>query len=221
MKVLLFGAGGHAQVIADVLRAQERAGEDINFAGYVDDGAGFGDVRGVDVLGTIADWPAAEHDAVIVAIGDNVTRRGLFMLAECNGARFAIAKHPSSVVAPDARLGAGTMICAGAVVNTRAVIGTNAIINTVASVDHHCRIEDHVHIAPGVRLGGGVEVREGAFVGIGAIVLPGRTIGAWATVGAGAVVVRDVPAGATVVGVPAGLIHSGQLAAEADRVIDS
>jgi UDP-2-acetamido-3-amino-2,3-dideoxy-glucuronate N-acetyltransferase len=46
-------------------------------------------------------------------------------------------------------------------------------------------------------------VARGAAIGSGAVILPGLTIGAGATVGAGAVVVRDVPDGATVVGVPA------------------
>ena len=46
-------------------------------------------------------------------------------------------------------------------------------------------------------------VGDGAMVGLGARVLPGVTIGAGATVGAGAVVIRDVEAGSTVVGVPA------------------
>jgi UDP-2-acetamido-3-amino-2,3-dideoxy-glucuronate N-acetyltransferase len=45
-------------------------------------------------------------------------------------------------------------------------------------------------------------VGRGAAIGSGAVVLPGLTIGPRATIGAGAVVVRDVPAGATVVGVP-------------------
>ena len=204
MNVLLLGAGGHGQVVADVIRAQEAAGENIRFLGYCDDRAetlraGLGQ----EMLGTLAESGNIQHDALIVTIGDNSVRSRIFELENARGARIAIAKHPSAIVAPDARVHEGSMICAGAVINTQAVIGANSIINTAASVDHHCRVGDHVHVAPGVRLGGNVEVGEGALVGIGAVVLPGKKIGAWAIVGAGAVVIEDVAPGATVVGVPA------------------
>ncbi|MBM9593913.1 sugar O-acetyltransferase [Roseitranquillus sediminis] len=55
------------------------------------------------------------------------------------------------------------------------------------------------------RLEFGRPVRIGAnvWVGGGALFMPGVTVGDDATVGAGAVVTRDVPAGATVVGNPA------------------
>ena len=46
-------------------------------------------------------------------------------------------------------------------------------------------------------------VEDGASLGSGAVILGGVRIGAGALVGAGAVVTRDVPAGATVAGVPA------------------
>ena len=49
----------------------------------------------------------------------------------------------------------------------------------------------------------GRRTTEGAFIGTGAVILPGVNVGAWSVVGAGAVVTLDVPARATVMGVPA------------------
>lgn len=201
MNVLVLGAGGHGQVIADILRTQEAAGDPVHFIGYLDDASGMH--RAAAVLGRLDAWRSVVHDALIVALGSNATRKNRFDSLLAAGARFAIARHPAAIVASDVRLGIGSMLCAGAIVNTQAVIGVNTIVNTAASIDHHCRVGDHVHIAPGVRLGGDVTVETGALVGIGAVVLPGKKIGAWATVGAGAVVIDDVPAGETVVGVPA------------------
>jgi maltose O-acetyltransferase len=52
-----------------------------------------------------------------------------------------------------------------------------------------------------------VIVGDNVFVGAGAVILPRLKIGEGSTIGAGCVVTRDVPAGATVVGNPAKLIH--------------
>jgi len=49
----------------------------------------------------------------------------------------------------------------------------------------------------------GPTIRRGARIGGGAILCPGIEIGEEAFVGAGAVVIKDVPAGAVVVGNPA------------------
>jgi len=55
----------------------------------------------------------------------------------------------------------------------------------------------------GLELGRPVHIGENVWIGGGAIILPGVTIGQDAIVGAGAVVTRDVPSSATVVGNPA------------------
>ncbi|MGI8773063.1 MAG: acyltransferase [Acidobacteriaceae bacterium] len=52
-----------------------------------------------------------------------------------------------------------------------------------------------------------IAIGDEVWIGRGATVLGGVTIGDYATVGANAVVTRDVPSGATVVGVPARPLH--------------
>jgi acetyltransferase-like isoleucine patch superfamily enzyme len=56
---------------------------------------------------------------------------------------------------------------------------------------------------PGATLAGAIIVEDYATIGSGAVILPRIRIGAGAFVGAGAVVTKDVPPGATVIGVPA------------------
>jgi sugar O-acyltransferase (sialic acid O-acetyltransferase NeuD family) len=200
-RVVIIGAGGHAQVVADILWRMRDAGLDVAPVAYLDDNAALhGQIfLDVPVVGAVDQLGQIEHEAVIVAIGNGRIRQRLFATLQQRGEQLIIARHPTAVIAPDVQIGSGTMICANVVVNTGAVIGQNVILNTACTIDHHNQIGDHAHIAPGVHLGGDVWVGEGALVGIGATVLPQCRIGRWATVGGGAVIVRDVAAGATAV----------------------
>ena len=205
MRVVILGAGGHGQVVADMIWCMQRAGMDILPAAFLDDdparqGRTYLDVP---VCGGTADLPKIAHEGVVVAIGNGRIRQRLFGEMQGKGETMVVVRHPTAVVASDVRIGPGTMICANVVINTGAVIGQNVILNTGCTVDHHNRIGDHVHVAPGVHLGGDVQVGEGALIGIGAVVLPQRRVGNWAIVGGGAVVVKDVGEGETAVGNPA------------------
>lgn len=111
--------------------------------------------------------------------------------------------HPTAWIAENSTIGEGAQIMAGVIIAPEVKIGRECIINTNASVDHECVLEDGVEIAPGATLCGNVYVGINAWICAGATVLPRIKIGADAIVGAGAVVINDVPAGTTVVGVPA------------------
>jgi len=205
MKIIVMGASGHGQVVADVLFQMWTKGREMEIVGFLDDDAALTGTKvlGLNVLGKLADLPAMPHDCVILGIGDNVVRARLYAELKGAGKRFATAIHPTAVLAPDVVISPGAVLCAGTVINTGGRVLENAILNTCASLDHHSVMEAHSHVAPGVHLAGNVRVGEGALVGIGSCAVPGVVIGAWSVVGAGTAVTRNVPERTTVGGVPA------------------
>jgi sugar O-acyltransferase (sialic acid O-acetyltransferase NeuD family) len=209
MKLLLWGAGGHAKVVLDIARAMEIF-TDIRF---LDDAAEKRPwFRGCPILGGV-EWLHSLDTAIcsepmnfLISIGDNRIRARRYAAAAAAGLPAATLLHPSAIVSPSAMIGEGTVIMPRAIVNADARIGRNCILNTGAIVEHDCVIGDHVHISPGAVLGGGVRVGDFTLVGTGAHALPRAVIEEGAVVGAGAVVLHRVPACCTAVGVPARLI---------------
>ena len=213
MDVLLLGAGGHGKVVLDIVRA---AGEH-NPVGFLDADPSLAGstIGGVPVLGPVNFLTKLKQQqklkAAIVSIGDNRARRSYAALLREHGYELINAIHPAATISPTAQLGKNVVVAAGAVVCADARIGDSTIVNTSAVVDHECRVGEAAHVCPGVLLAGRVHVGSGAFVGLGAKVIQCLTIGEHAVVGAGAVVIEDVPAHATVVGVPAQVIKSKKL----------
>ena len=205
MRVVIVGAGGHGQVVADILRKNVDRSGDVVPTGFVDDDASLTgrEFLGIPVLGPVEALGAIAHDALVVAIGTNERRETICRSLMARGESLIAVIHPSAQIGHDVTVEPGAMICAGAIVNTGSRIGSAAIVNTGATVDHHTIVGSFAHVAPGVHMGGDVRVGEAALVGIGAVVLPGVSIGRRAVVGGGAVVTADVPDGVTVVGVPA------------------
>ena len=205
VRVLVLGAGGHGQVVADALLCAAAHGAEVELVGFLDDDPALegAPLLGLRVWGPLAALDATPHDAVILGIGSNAVRKRLYLELVARRERFVSAIHPGAVIGGGAALGSGVLVCAGAIINTGAQVGANVIINSGAIVEHHNCVGDHAHIGPGARLGGDVRVGEGTLVGIGAIVLPQQQVGAWCIVGAGAVVLRPVADDLTVAGVPA------------------
>ncbi len=191
----LYGAGGHAKVILDILQAQGIRVDcvcDDNSAGT--EFCGLPIFRGTDV----------SAGAAIVSIGKNDIRRKIVEILKSRGnVSFATAIHPSAITSPSVKIGAGTVVMPGALINAGTEIGEHAIVNTGASIDHDCKIGDFVHVAPHATLCGNVSIGNSAWIGAGVTIIQGVSVGENAFVGAGAVVIKDVPANTVVVGVPA------------------
>lgn len=186
--MFLYGAGGHAKVIMDILKAEGKLVEAL-----IDDNEGVDELMGVKVLHNVN----CGISPLIVSIGNNRIRRSI---AEKVDAVFGMAVHPSAIVSGSARIDVGTVVMQGVIIQACVQIGKHCIINTGASIDHECVIDDFVHISPRVTLCGNVHVGEGTWIGAGTVVIPGVKIGKWTVIGAGSVVDKDIPDGVLALG---------------------
>lgn len=203
--IAIWGAAGHAKVVADAVR---RAGR-FRVAGFIDDvsperrGSAF---CGATVLGgrdVLHDLKASGVRHVALAFGHNEARLRLMAELQAQGFELPLIVHPSAVIAADAVIEEGSYVGPLAVVNAAARVGRAVIVNSGVIVEHDVVVGDGVHLSPRACLAGGVQVGRASWVGAGAVVRDHVVIGAGAIVGMGAVVVGPVRDGATVIGCPA------------------
>jgi serine O-acetyltransferase len=98
---------------------------------------------------------------------------------------------------PSAEIGPGPLIahCGGITLHHRTVIGNN------------CDLAHHVTIGtPGIGRTGVPRIGNSVYIGTGAVIIGGIQVGDGARIAANSLVNRDVPPGATVIGVPAQIV---------------
>lgn len=203
--VVIWGAGGHATVVADLIAACP----DFRLAGLLVDAAWRPTAEpalAALILGGREQWAGLLARGVrhaIVAVGDNDARLTLSSELAAAGFAFPTLVSPAATVSGSASFGAGTVVFPRAVINAGARVGRQCIINTGAIVEHGAELGDGVHVSPGAVLAGKVTVGARTWIGAGATIIEKLTIGPGSLVGAGAVVVDNLPGGVVAFGVPA------------------
>lgn len=207
MKVIIIGAGGHAQVVAGILNQDPR----VFLEGFIDINNKRKNQLIYDkpILGSHRLLPNLYKKGIrhaIIAIGDNETRKKRFFELKRLGFTLINAIDPSANVSEPIILGEGVVIAPGVNISFNVTIGNNCIINTASVVEHNTRIGDHSHICPSVAIAGTNKIGRQVFIGIGSSVIDFINIGNYAIIGAGSVVIKDIPSYATAVGCPAKII---------------
>jgi len=172
---------------------------------------------------TLSPRSTAKRDALPPArLGDNtiVSTGAIVFAGTAIGARVILGDQ--SCIRERVEIGDDVVVGSGSLVENDTTIGALTKIQARAYITAYSTLEDNVFIAPCVVTTNdnymgrterrhaemrGPTIRRGARIGGGAILCPGIEIGAEAFVGAGAVVTKDVPPRALVVGNPARVLR--------------
>lgn len=118
----------------------------------------------------------------------------------------ASAVHPLAYLNPSTKVGFGVIFLPFSATSFGAHIGNFIHVYTNGFIGHDSIIDDFSTITAHSIVGGRVQINEGAHIGLNSSIKEDISIGKYAIIGMGAVVTKDVPDKAIVVGNPAKIL---------------
>ena len=208
MKSVIIGAGKYGEVYLSYLKD---SGVDV--VGFLDDDPKVADKQfgGLPVLGPISILPTLKDrygiTAVYCPLGNNKLRVKFLREAASLGYETPSYIHPSVIISPNVEIGNGVYILLGTQIMPYTKIENFVMISMNVSIAHHNVLKTGTFLSTGCNFGASIVAEENSYCGIGSTIMTGlHRIGKDCLIGAGAVVIKDVPDGAVMAGVPAKII---------------
>lgn len=203
--LIIIGAGGFGREMVAWARQSIQFERDWVVRGLIDDNLAALDGMNTPapMLGTIQDYQPKSDDVFICALGVPKFKQKCSELIAERGGQFTQLIHRTAVLGDNVEMAEGVVLCPFAVVSANNRLGKGVAINLHSSVDHDAEVGDWSQVNCHCDLTAEVKVGRSVFMGSRVSIIPNVSIGDNAFLGAGSVVLRDVPAGWTVVGAPA------------------
>jgi len=205
-KLIIFGAGGNADVICSTIEDLNQDNRQIEILGFFDDVE-----KNSQVLGKINKKNVEKYKKyqdVFFIWSLRSTNLGKKILSRYNNLDLSIkklltVKHPTAIVSQFSKIGNGVTIHPFVNIGPGANIKNNIHIFSHSLIGHNTSLSNFSYVANNASIGAFVKVKEGGYIGMNASIKERVTIEKWSTVGMGSVVIKNVTKNSIVVGNPA------------------
>ncbi|PKG37748.1 acetyltransferase [Psychromonas sp. Urea-02u-13] len=195
--LVVIGGGGHASVLVDILRAQQREIVAIVSPEDVSQRHVFSGITHLKNDEDVLDF-SPEAIRLVNGIGmlpKSSLKRKLNEHFISLGYQFETIISTHAHISPFAEIEQGAQIFPGAIIQAGAIIGSHSIINSGVIIEHDCRIGEYNHIAPKASVCGQVTTNNDVYIGASATVIQNITLEKSSIVGAGAIVTKNMSSG--------------------------
>ena len=193
-KLLLIGAGGHANSCIDVIEQEGK----FEIAGLVGLPNQLGTKHfGYEVIGTDSELEMLfmQFKFALITVGQIESakvRIRLYERIKTIGFKVPSIISKSAYISKHAIISDGTIIMHNAIVNSGAHIGENCIINTSSLIEHDVIVSNHCHISTGVTINGGVRIGSNTFIGSRSLIRENLSIGDNCVIGMGTILLNNM-----------------------------
>jgi sugar O-acyltransferase (sialic acid O-acetyltransferase NeuD family) len=193
--LVIIGAGGHASVLLDILKQQNRKVIAYISPDTAENKELFEGIKHLQKDEDISQF-TPEKIKLINGIGhmpNSQLRAKIYQKFTELGYQFSGVIADSAIISSKASIASCAQVLAGAIVQVGSVIGANCIINTGAIIEHDTLIGANVHMAPKTLVCGSSKIGQASFVGAGATIINNINVGEYCVVAAGTCTVKNMP----------------------------
>lgn len=197
-KYVIFGGGGHAASIYDLLMNTDDA--EVSFCADSfppEFPSQFDRIELNQVLGE------PHRYLFVLGLGDMDKRLETLEKLLKFDLNFPSIIHPKAFVSESSTLGSGTIVFANSYIGPNVTLGKFIITNTNSVIEHDSRIDDYSILAPSVTIAGNVKIGSRTFFGMSSSVSENLEIGSDCIVGANSFVNSSLESDSTYFGTPA------------------
>ena len=203
--LIIIGARGFGREVSNWARQCKGYSTEWRLKGFLDDDseALYGFNYDLPILDSVEDYIVQNEDVFFCALGDIDAKKKYVSIIREKGGRFINLLHNAAIICDNVEMGEGILICAFCGISNEVSIGDFVTIQGYTSIGHDCEIGSWSNLHAFTSMGGYAKLEEEVTIFPKGSVLPKVVIGKGSTVGAGSVVLKSVPPGVTVFGIPA------------------